>query len=154
MNKLGVIVRDLDRSQSNFFLLQTLNQLNQEMNIDCCVFYENSSIPIIPILFSTFHINEVYDFTGTVISTYMLGTKRLLGSPGPKKKFFYIWNLEWNKIPQFAYNNIRDIYLNPDMNLIARSDHHAKLIGGCFKKPHCVFDNWDKNEIEKLCNIT
>ncbi len=154
INKLGVIVQDLTNSQSTFFLINTLNRLNQEDNIDCCIFYETCTLAMIPPLFSIFHMNEMYDFDGTVISTYMLGTKRLIDSPTPRQKFMYIWNLEWAKIPQFAYNNIKDIYLNDEITLIARSSHHARLIENCFKKPQFIFDNWDKNEVKKLCNIT
>ena len=154
INKLGVIVQNLNNSQSNFFLIQALNRLNQEEGIDCCIFYEQCTAPMIPPLFSIFHMNEIYDFSGPVISTYMLGTKRLIDSPGPRKKFMYLWAFEWAKIPQFAYNNIKDIYLNPEINLIVRSQHHAHLVENCFKKPAFIFDNWDKDALTKLCHTT
>lgn len=151
MNKIGVIVRDLGFSQSNFSLIKSLNYFVDNNLTDCCIFYESLvQTPLTP-LFGTYHVNEIYDFEGIVISTNLLGTKRLVNVPGPLKKYFYIWDLEWTKLRGYQYNIIRDIYLNSEVDLIARSERHYNLLKNCFKKPACIIDNWEKEELAKLC---
>jgi hypothetical protein len=153
INKLGVIVDQLVVNQSNHFLIKNLNWLSQNKNIDCCIFYNELNNMVLPITFGCFHINEIYDYHGIVISTTLTSTKRLLSCPGPTKKYFYIWTLDWMKLPKFDFDHISEMYLSDEVDLIVRSNRYSNVLEHCFKKPKFIIDNWNAVQLAELCTI-
>jgi hypothetical protein len=150
MNKLAVMIDDLGFSQSNLFLIYSLNKLSQSTDTDCCIFHNQWKKPIMPTLFSTFQDNEVWDFNGTVIATNIASAQKLAASPGPKKKYFYVWKFEWMALNNFWHRQIRGIFNNDEIGLIARSRSHFKLLQNLFKEPVAIVEDWNLDQLYKL----
>lgn len=97
-----------------------------------------------------FSILNMYDLWNSSadyhISTCLNTTKNLLLSPRIEKIFFYVWNLEWFKFI-YNYDDIKNIYLNNRVNLIARSDDHAKAIKTAWNIDPKISYNFDITNI-------
>ena len=149
MNKLAVMVDNLGLSQLNLFLIYSLNQLTQK-GVDCCIFHNQWKRQVMPTMFSTFQDNEVWDFDGTVIATNFGSVQKLIASPGPKKKYFYVWKFEWMVLNKFWYAQIQEIFNNDEIDLIARSQSHFTVLERLFKKPTAIIEDWNNEKLQKL----
>jgi hypothetical protein len=118
-----------------------------EKNKECCVFSTGAPTPNFKKPF--LQTLRIYDFDKTVIATdittAMLASTLIL----PKKKYFYITNLEWVGHNPLVYQELREIYLNEELELIASNESDYKTIKNLFKKPKFIVKNWDFSEIEK-----
>ncbi len=154
MIKSGIMVRNLDMSQFGVFLMDNVNSLLDEYgdNLDILVFYEGwGKLPMSP-RFCSLMEREVWGLDGVVMSTDIKTTQRLIQCPGPTKKFFYVWNLEWLGLQQNGvdYSWLHDIYCNPAIELVARSNNHARLLEKIWKKPAFIMEDFDKTVLKEI----
>lgn len=143
MKKLGVVVENLAFDQMNFGLLKSINELSGSGLVDCVIFHNSWAKPPIQPLCSMIQMCHMWDFYGTVICTNIHATRRLIRCPGPKRKFFYVMDLEWTKLAKIHTNQLLEIYNNDEIELIARSQSHADLLTKLFKPPTLIMDDWD-----------
>jgi hypothetical protein len=87
---------------------------------------------------------------GVAIATDLTTAQRLIRVTGPKKKYFYIWNLEWVNMPNINYDIMSSIYNHKDIELIARSESHSKLIEKMWRKPKFIMDDFDVDTLRKI----
>jgi hypothetical protein len=151
MIKAGIMVREAGVSQLGLYLISSVNQLiSDKPDLDVLVFYQNwASFPVLP-RFGLLLEREVVGLEGTVMSTDLSTTQRLLKSPGPKRRLFYVWNLEWLEMQQMNYAPLHDVYTNPALELIARSEHHAHLIEKLWKKPSYIMEDFDPKVLAEV----
>jgi hypothetical protein len=151
MRKLGFIVDKIDSSQQGYFLVRTLNAISQSCpDIDVVAFVRQVSQGPMVHLFAQMPQSEVWGFDGTVIATNLIGAQVMANAKGPKRKLFYVWDLEWTRMSGFRYNDARECYDNDKIELIARSDHHAKAISSSWKEPLRVIKDFEKDHILEL----
>ena len=128
VRKVGVLVPHLYDTQLAFNVLAELNDLvlRSPMN-DASVFFEDLTPYIIKPLFGVYNAAEIFHFDGDLIATTLQTAASMLTTLKPKRKFFYVWSLEWLEAEKNYIKNI-EIYQNPDLELIAPSDDYAKEI--------------------------
>jgi len=149
MRSAGIMVSQLDIAQPAFHLTNTINSIIEDgTDLDIIVYYQNwAKFPSNP-RFALLMEREVWGSRCPVIATNVKLAEMLLKCPGPTKKFFYVWDFEWLRYGD--YERMSQLYTNPNIELIARSEHHADVLEKVWKKPAFVMDDWNK---EKLLEI-
>ena len=130
MNQFGVITYSLDVSQQGLIITHNLNQITSK-------YYDIS-----PIVF----YREYYP----VIAKSLETAQRLLSSPAPIKKFFYVNNLEWLYSRNNNYDELSEIYANDNIELIARSEYHFDLLQKSWKKPVAIIEDFNYIKVLEL----
>ena len=69
-----------------------------------------------------------------------------------KKRFLYLYHLEWPYINNLMFGHLNKILLNDNIELIARSKTHARLVEQLFKKPKYIMPEWDFNILVEINN--
>lgn len=151
MNKLGIMVEQLDFSQLGISLTESLNRLlATNADIDAIVFYENWAVAPLAPNFSCMMEREVWGLKGTLMSTNLKTAERMLKCPGPNRRLFYVWDLEWLRLPFTQFEKLSSIYCNPNLELVACSPGHADLLTKLWKKPVAVMDNFNPDILKGL----
>jgi hypothetical protein len=127
MKKIGFFVDKLDSSELAFLILNQVNK-NADVKIDATIFTTSPSLPMVLPQCAVMGAVELYDYDGVAVATSLETAQILSNMIGPKKKVFYIWDLEWMRIPQKSYEALAPIYQDPQFIIAARSNEHAKVI--------------------------
>ena len=146
---IGILVRDLVPSQLSYFLIKNVNQkCSESVDHDFVVFFENLSGKIIEPNFGMMNTTEVWSFEGHLITTTISTTLTAIKSMSPSQKYFYVWDLEWLRDlgKNFEYNI--KAFIDEDINLIARSETHAKAIKNyCNRDVVGIVDDFNLEEL-------
>jgi|TARA_B100000214_G_scaffold106723_1_gene75077 hypothetical protein len=139
-NKIGFIVDDLSSSQLSYEVISSINSFDTSFDQDFVVFFENSSPMVIEPFFGVMNLQELWGFDGIAIATSVSSCLSLSNTQSPIKKFFYVWDLEWSR-NRSSYDQGIQAFLKEDIDLIARSEDHAKAIKNyCNRDVVGVFD--------------
>ena len=139
-NKIGFIVDDLSSSQLSYEVISSINSFDTSFDQDFVVFFENSSPMVIEPFFGVMNLQELWGFDGIAIATSVSSCLSLSNTQSPIKKFFYVWDLEWSR-NRSSYDQGIQAFLKEDINLIARSEDHAKAIKNyCNRDVVGIFD--------------
>lgn len=150
MINIAAVIEHLGPSQKSFYLIKEFNKAVRNNNICVSAFFQKSTVPVTPLMFSSKSCSFLSGFHHNAISTTISEADILLKSSNNAKKYLYLWDLEWIYEPQ-NYSTICNVLLDRRLSIIARSDSHAKLIENfCNKKPIATLDNWN---IDKLISI-
>ena len=95
---------------------------------------------------------DIWGYDAPVIATDLASAKTLLSASGPTEKLFYVWDLEWLRLPDYNHEELSKIYNNDDIKLIARSDRHYMLIKECWKEPEFVMPDFSPNALMGIVN--
>ena len=125
-------------------VLESIYKNNSE---DYCVFSTGAPNPKFPVPF--LQTLCVYDFDGTAVATDITTALLCASLKLPKKKYFYINSLEWVGHRPLFYEELKNIYLNEELELLVSNQRDYKLIKNLFKVPEFIVENWDFSEIEK-----
>lgn len=148
--KLGVIVESVGATQSTIEMTREMNRLDDlDYYCDMIMFYVEYDIIYSSPNFALMDTSELFGYDGPVIATSLFTGEILVNATGPSKKFLYMWNLEWTQ-EKYNVDKLASVYMNPEIELIARSEDHAKIIEGCWKKPIAVIEGFNYEEITKL----
>lgn len=129
---LGVLVNNFSRSQLAFYFIQKANELVKNPEMDIVGFYSNLSPLCVKPNFSMMQLVEAYSFQGTVIATDLDGVAKLINMPGPSKKFYYTWDLEWLRNKGQQYEHLVMLYRHPEIEVVARSLSHKRILENNF----------------------
>jgi hypothetical protein len=128
--KIGVLLKDLHASQKSVLLINQLNTLvNNYINLDACMFYNDISVPSIKPRFSISPALNIWGFhDGLLITTDIDTTIMATKTCNSSKIVFYIDDLEWmrNGKNNFLYN--LQAYRSPLVELVTPSLNYAKLV--------------------------
>ncbi len=139
-NKIGFIVDDLSSSQLSYEVISSINSFDTSFDQDFVVFFENSSPMVIEPFFGVMNLQELWGFDGIAIATSVSSCLSLSNTQSPIKKFFYVWDLEWSR-NRSSYDQGIQAFLKEDIDLIARSEDHAKAIKNyCNRDVVGIFD--------------
>lgn len=152
--KLGIMVNSLDLSQQGFYIIKQLNKIvDEDYKFSPTVFYKDYAKSIDVNRFCMLLEKEVWDYEGNVIATDLKTAQTLITCPCPRKKFFYVWNFEW-VYNQNMYLYLQSIYQNEELELIARTKDHAKVIQKCWKAPAYIMDNFEDTILKQLAQLS
>ncbi len=151
INQFGVVVDGLSMSQLGIMISKNLNYIVEQYNNICpTVFFDEFHQSIITPLFPMMQQVEFWNYNYPVISTNLETTKHLINAQRPPKKLFYVVDLEWLYFPKIVYDELEQIYNNENIELIARSESHYKLISTCWKEPIGIIEDFYYKDILKL----
>lgn len=146
--KLGFLVSTLDIP----CLIENINRvLPTRPDLDICVFYENAVKPPIPPKFATMNITDAWNYSGDIVATDLSTATKILRFPNIKRKYFYVYSLEWTEMVYKEYEQLASIYQNPKLNLLAQNTQDAQIIEQVWNRP--VFGVVDTFEIKSFLNF-
>jgi hypothetical protein len=150
--QLNILVNYLGPDQFTYSLTRSLS--TRQSNLDVIIFYENITRFLIPPIFPMFQIFEAWAQHGITISTDINTTLKLIEFPGPSKKFFYVWDVEWLRGQQRIFDIYNKVYNNKDIKIIARCENHAKLIENNFNnKVAGIVPEFDIKTLQKVISL-
>lgn len=152
--KIGVILSHTERSQAAYTLIRNINRLVvTNSDISPIIFTEEVTrccmIPSCPIL----NMADIWGFDGTVVATNLNNIQTLINSPGPSKKVFYVWDLEWLRLMNYPimYSDLYNIFSNPKITVVPRSTSHQAILQNNFNiKTHQPILDFDLDALS-LC---
>jgi hypothetical protein len=137
MLKLGFAVNSLAPSQLSYYLVREVNRfLGQSKNAstDIVIFYQDIFAPRQMPICATMHINEIWGFDGVLIPTSVSTALKSVRVPGPQRKIFYPYTLEWIRPQQTVYSSFVNAYTSSNLEIIGRNIDHAQVIENCFNR--------------------
>ena len=149
MKKLGILIESLNISQQSMSLIVNCNRLSNDTDIDVIGFYEIYGQFPTPPHFSLIQNRNIWEFNGPIIATDIDSAYTLINCPLTPKKYLYLWNLEWIFHPaNFYYYNA--IYNHKEIELIARSEYHKKIIEKIWKRPKFIMENFNHEVLAQI----
>ncbi len=138
IKKLGFVVNHLSINQISYELISSANKmLSHRDDVDVSIFWSSDGPRVVKPNFACYCLYEVFGFTGHTVATSLQTASRILSYPGPNqhKMYYYMMDLDWLRLPNKQFEQLRDVYLSPKLNLIARSQDHFNIISSVWKKP-------------------
>ena len=74
----------------------------------------------------------------------------LLYATYAKKRYIYLYHLEWPFINGLKFAHLARVFLNDSVELIARSQEHFELIEHLFKRPKHIMQEWDYTKLIEI----
>ena len=147
---IGIVKTSLQNVDKDFFAIHNLNQLVQT-STNACLFcdYVDQHFKLSPHTTVLQRVN-MFKFNGILITDNLARSQDFINTTYAKKRFLYLYHLEWPYINDLQYVHIQRILLNDHIELIARSESHAKIIESLFKKPKYVMPEWDYNTLIEI----
>lgn len=124
--KVGIAIPYLYSSQLAYETVRTVNGV-WGSEYDCTIFMQDVAPPVISPMCATMAINELWTFSGTLITTNLQNTLYGINAITNKKHVFYVYDLEWIRKSKNYLQNIK-IYSNPSIKLATRSKYYADAI--------------------------
>ena len=153
---ISILVDNMGAGQLALQLGTGINEfIQEEHRLDITVFYDNMFRQCMMPNFAIMQMAEAWCQTGPTIATSIATAIKLIDFPGPDKKFFYVWDMEWMRGPQRVWGIFEDVFTHEDLILIARSEDHQKVISKCFnvEVPHVVENCSIKQFIEVVAGV-
>ena len=150
---IGIVKTQLTPCDSDFFLVNALNQLTTTSTSsylfcdEIAQSWQASSIRT-----TLLHRAHAFSFEGIIITDDLSRCQDLHNIPCAKKRFLYLYHLNWPQIESLQFNHLKHILLNESIGLIARSPSHAELIEKLFKKPDYIMPEWDYKTLIEIDN--
>lgn len=135
--RLGITVPDLGASQLGYYLVRNANSLlRSDPTADITAFFEAQAPQPLPANFALMPLYEAYGYAAPVVATTFAAARRLAGFPGPTRRLFYVWDLEWTRRHLLRpYREWASVYRDPSLTLVARGEEHARVISLCWNRP-------------------
>jgi hypothetical protein len=149
---MGFMLDNIGPNQLAHGLINSGNRFLEKngQRSDIVLFIQNIIHPVQVPNFAHMNISESYDYNGNLVATSLNTAVKLLKCVGTRKRFFYVWDLEWTRPQNKNFAVINQIYNNPLVELIARSHTHSDLIELCWKKPIGVIED---GKVEKFYEL-
>jgi hypothetical protein len=147
--KIGIIVPNLGPSYKNIKLMENINKVHaSRKDVDIIVFFENHVRPCLLPNFATMPLIDAFNYDGHLIATTLPIAYKILKFTGSRKKYFFVWDLEWLSLPNKNYEALSSVYSNPNLKLFARNEHHKNIIEKMWDKK--VVGLYNDFEVEKI----
>ncbi len=151
MNKVGFLLKDIGNNQLAYDLVTSINRMSKDKKHDYTftLFTENVETPSVNPKCPVMNAAEIWSYDGTVVATSMATAVKLIKSIGPKKKYLYVYAPEWftqHKISQ--YENTHQIYMNPELEIVARNQDYHTLFTSCFNREPAFI--WPEADVEQF----
>lgn len=147
--RFGVMLNSLGHNQLNFYLAKQINDRTRKQgDINCNLFYQDLKPIAFPPMTPVFQSIEVNGFEAPVVATSLQTAFKLINAFGPTKKYFYLFNLEWIVPQQLNYEQLANIYCNPEIELIVRNHDHKVIVENCWnRKPIGILDDFNLEQL-------
>jgi hypothetical protein len=150
MVTLGVIINSNMPSQQWNSILPTLEKLTIHTNISPMIFCDMPPTQAITVNIPIFSLVDAFGFDGITIANNLSSAHSSLLLPNVKKRYFYMWDLEWLLPNYFGFNMAHSIYTDPKITLISRHKNHYNIFKKCWKTPNFIIEEFNYDDIYKL----
>lgn len=152
MIKIGIMLDNIGPNQLAHYMINSGNAVleHHSQKVDLVAFVQQVVHPCALPNFATMNMSEAYDYKGVLVATSLQTAIKMLKCPGTRKKFFYVWDLEWTRPQNKNFSVLKDIYNNPSIELISRSPNHDKIIELCWRKPIGVVEDGRVEQLYQL----
>jgi len=142
---IGIIVDDIESTPFMHTLFRELNKLSK--NNDCYLFA--NQVKTLPAHndFCILQQIEALQHRGILISTSLVNTQILANCLTCTSKYYYVYDLDWMAMKNFNSRQLTNIFLNKEINLLARSESHSRVLSKSFKPPVGIVHNWNHKQI-------
>lgn len=146
-SRVSFLVNNIGASQLSYFLINEINH----SDVDAIVYYETMHRQMLTHKFATMQMVEAWNQNVPAIATSLSTAHKLLNFPGPPLKFYYVWDLEWQRPHNPHYELYHTAMLNPNMELIARCKNHKDALENCFNREvRYIVNDFNMKEIEDV----
>jgi hypothetical protein len=148
LEMVGIMIDSFGLSQLAFTAsLSTHRYILEHGSWDVTLFIKDLAPQCVPTNFAIMQLYDGFGYKGALVATNLDLASKLLTFPGPRKKIFYVWDLEWFT-RQMGYSAMKNIYLNDKLSIICRSQEHANVFEKVWhRKPDAVVPNLELNEL-------
>jgi hypothetical protein len=147
---IGFLMGTVYDSPKNILAIRNINKL-RNVGIESCLFCDlvdpNFSVPVET---SVLQKAQAFNFNGTLITHDLAIVQELKNMVYAEKRYIYLYDLDWMRIENLCFSHLQTTLLHDDIDIIARSDSHYKLISDLFKKPKHIMKYWDVNTLKEL----
>lgn len=150
MNKIGVLINNLGPNQLAYYLIKHGNKFVESGYNDLVAFFYEISPECAGLKFSAMNLSEAYNYNGILVATDTNSASRILEFPGTTNKFFYVWDLEWTKVPEKQFENLSVVYNNDKLPLIVRSQVHYDILKKIWKEPIGICEDANAEQLYKI----
>ncbi len=145
MRKLAFIVDNLGPNELAHYLITSGNAcLQANTDVDLVAFVHNFIPTCGEPRFAYMNVSEAYGYDGSLIATNLQTADKILNFPGPSRRLFYVWDLEWMRLPNRNYDMFASVYKNCRLELFCRSKQHQFFIRNAWNR---------EAKIVEYCNI-
>jgi hypothetical protein len=145
MPMIGIIVDDIESTPFMHTMFRELNKLSETRDY----YLFANQVKTLPThnKFCILQQIEALQHQGTLISTSLINTQILANCLTCTNKYYYVYDLDWMKMNNFNSKQLINIFLNEEINLLARSDSHYQVLSKNFQSPVGIVSNWDHRAI-------
>ena len=151
IQSFGILIKSLEDTPQCHSMCENINKLvlTQYMISPILFFQTNGKTSILPQC-CQLQQHHAWGFDGVLISTDIETTYVLAQCLKPRKKLFYVYNIEWPNLSSLKYAELQKIYQNPEIDLIAKNEEDFKILERCWSKPKGIVNNFDYKELITL----
>lgn len=146
--KLGILISDMSNEEYIKFLSEKLKSLLPRIPV--CIFCDNITSMSLHFACPVLSTVDAYDYKGIMIASDIRACKKLSSLLYSRKKYFYVLGLEWLSMSNFSYQQLKQIYNNDEIDLVANDDNINSILTLNFKKPKFIMNSWDSEILKKI----
>lgn len=151
VKQIGFLVDDLGPSQQSFFLIQSLNRWVEDPGNDAAIFCRTARPPCSVPAFPVFSLADFPGYSGLSVATSWACAEFLLGTQGPKRRAFYVQDLEWTRSPG-EYEEWYRVY-GSSLQMLCRGESHSQILARTWNRQFTIVPYFDIEKIvETLCH--
>ena len=142
-------------SQINHYYKNIKNYSNTSL-VDIAIFGEFNFKTYQDKSFAHFHFQEAWDATDrTLVAFDLTMAEYLTNIISNRPKFFFLDDLEWQRINPKQYEKLNSIYNNKELNIIVRSEDHARIFTQCWNRSiYSIIKNYNLPDFLKLTEVS
>ena len=149
---IGILKTKITNIDKDSAAIQSLNTLSNT-TVNTCLFCDTVSKEFIgQIRTNVLPRTHTSFFKGIIITDDLVRGQDLITTTYAKKRFVYLYTLDWHKISPLRFANLAKVLLNDHIELIVQNEQDSKIVEQLFKKPKYIMNNWDSQvliEIDK-----
>ena len=147
---LGIVIGMFGPNQESQELLESINDENQKYR-DTAIFYEEKHGMPSATNCSLSYISSAWGYSGDMVATNYSSAAKILKMPILGQRYYFIYNFEWLNHGVFSYEPLLSIIADPMLELICRTEQHAKLIQNNFnRKVNLVCETLNVHKLMEL----
>tara|TARA_R100001143_G_C3359231_1_gene134481 strand:+ start:2853 stop:3302 length:450 start_codon:yes stop_codon:yes gene_type:complete len=147
---IGVLMGSVYDSPKNILAVKSINKLKEE-GVDSCLFCDIVNLNFsVPVKTSVLQRAHAFNFNGTIITHDLSMVQELKNMVYANKRYIYLYDFDWMRIQDLHFSHLSSTLMDDQIEIIARSDSHAKMISDLFKKPAHVMKYWDVQALKEL----
>ena len=147
---IGVLMNTVYNSPKNILAIKNMNRLIRQ-GVETCLFCDivNRDFSI-PVKTNVLQKAQAFNFKGTLITHDLSAAQDMVNMVYAKKRYIYLYDLEWMRIGSPQFSHTYSLLVKNNIDLIARSESHQKIITDLFKEPSHLMKYWDANTLKEL----